>query len=93
MAAHPGLSGSGRLGPAAGGGVRTGAVPDVPSFSTTAGAASLYSNGSLGYLPWRGTWATTGTGRAPVPSDDLAGIDGGPVVLFDDQGAPVGLPH
>ena len=54
-----------------------------PSFNIM-NMSSKYANGRLGYLTWRETFSMASYNKAPVASDDLAGINGGPVVLYDD---------
>ena len=54
-----------------------------PSFNV-ANKSNKYANGDLGFLTWRNTFSGASWGKAPLSSGYLAGINGGPVVLYDD---------
>ena len=54
-----------------------------PSFNVI-DETSAYAAKSLGFLTWHNTFSYTADGLTPLPSDNLGGVSGGPVVLFDD---------
>ena len=58
-------------------------ILSFPSFNVV-NKSNQYANGSLGYLTWANTFSTGNYGKAPLSGGDLAGINGGPVVLYDN---------
>eukprot|EP01084_Bolivina_argentea_P271695 462377_1 len=53
-----------------------------PSFNI-ANKNSAYASKNLGFLTWHNTFSYTADGLTPLPSGNLGGVSGGPVVLFD----------
>eukprot|EP01084_Bolivina_argentea_P025902 48160_1 len=56
-----------------------------PSFNVI-NMSSQYASSKLGYLTWTETFSGATYGKAPVPTGALAGLQGGPIVLYDDTG-------
>ena len=54
-----------------------------PSFNVV-NKSSKYSGGGLGFLTWKNTMCNADYNKAPLQLGDLSGINGGPVVLYDD---------
>ena len=59
-------------------------ILSFPSFNVV-NMSNQYAEEKLGYLTWAETFSTGRFGKAPLSLSDLAGINGGPVVLYDDS--------
>eukprot|EP01084_Bolivina_argentea_P287493 493331_1 len=58
-------------------------ILSFPSFNVI-NMNNKYANKELGYLTWTNTFSEAHYDKTPISTDDLAGINGGPVVLYDN---------
>ena len=63
-------------------------ILSFPSFSSVGtndseSESDAYTNGDLGWLTWRNTFSTASYGKGVISDDGLAGVNGGPIVLYD----------
>ena len=57
-------------------------ILSFPSFNAV-NKSNQYANGSLGYLTWKDTFSMATYDKVPLNSNELGGVNGGPVVLYD----------
>ena len=60
-------------------------ILSFPSFISTpeSNTNDSYSNGNLGWLTWGNTFSVAQYGKGVLTTNDLNGVNGGPVVLYD----------